>query len=496
MVSLDDKYLAGSGTVLLSGIEALVRVALDQRRLDRERGHDTAAFVSGYPGSPLGGLDRELQRAARHLDPLGILQMAARLDGRHAAGLDQTGLAQKGGPVVSDLRIGAEPIEGVLRAGTAAADVLIGFDPLGAAAADTLAVADPDRTIAVLNTAASPTAAMVTDPAAGLPPVRRAIDRVSQVTRAAEMLAVDVDALSERLFADHLPANMIMVGAAYQHGCLPISAKAIEDAIGLNRAAVERNLEAFRWGRALVADADAVHAAIATTAPVAPELDPRTRGIVDRAAVDGELRRLLMTRVSELIRFQDIGYARAYADAVVAVARIEHERTAGTSTAVVEGYARGLFKLMAYKDEYEVARLHLLEVERERIRSSFGRDAKVQLLLHPPVLRAMGLERKLRVGRAGFLALRLLVVARRLRGTRLDPFGRAAVRRTERALIGEYRDLVAEALERLDPANASRVAEIAALPDLIRGYEQIKLRSIVEFRDTAQKLLGQLSVAE
>jgi indolepyruvate ferredoxin oxidoreductase len=422
-----------------------------------------------------------------------IVQMAAHLDGRFAAGLEQIGLAQKGGPVLSDVRISATPIHGQLRASTASADVLLGFDLLGAAAPETLAVADPRRTIAVLNTAQVPTAAMITDSRVGFPAPGASLRRVEAVTRADENAYLDAIALAERLFDDHMPANMILIGAAFQHGCLPLSQTAIEAAIRLNGAAVESNLTAFRWGRAAIADPEAVAAALAAPVVSPAPVDPATTALLDEAGVTGELRELLERRVDELSAFQDAGHARRYLDDVVRVAAVERERTGGASSAVAAAYARGLFKLLAYKDEYEVARLHLLATERQRVVDELGPGAKVQILLHPPVLRALGLRRKLKLGSWVRPGLHALHGARRLRGTRLDPFGYAEIRRVERALIVEYRELVDAALQHLTPSRAAQVAEIADLPDVIRGYEHVKLRTIDEFRLRAQALSEQLA---
>jgi len=421
-----------------------------------------------------------------------ILQMAAHLDGRFAAGLEQIGLAQKGGPVLSDIRIADRPIEGVLRASAASADVLLGFDLLGAADPGTLAVADPARTIAVLNMAPAPTAAMVTDTSRPFPALELPLGRIEAATRAEALVRLDAEALAERLFGDHMPANMLLVGAAFQHGCLPLSAAAIEHAIELNGAAVAVNLAAFRWGRAALADPAAVEAAVASPAPPAPVLDELSAEIVAAAGAAGELHRLLEVRVPELVAYQDAAYARRYAEDVARVAQAERERTGPGPAPVAEAYARGLFKLMAYKDEYEVARLHLVAAEHARREDELGAGAKVRILLHPPLLRAVGLQRKLRLGPWAFPLLRALARMRRLRGTRLDPFGRARVRRVERLLIEEYRVLVARALERLDADTAAQVAEIAALPDVVRGYEEIKLRNVERFHARAAQLTERL----
>ncbi|MFG1863221.1 indolepyruvate ferredoxin oxidoreductase family protein [Microbispora bryophytorum] len=423
-----------------------------------------------------------------------ILQMAAHLDGLHAAGLDQTGLAQKGGPVVSDVRISPHPITGSVRAARGTADVLIGFDALGAAADDTLAVASPGRTVAVVNTAIVPTAAMVTGRAA-LSGAGDAIARIASATVPGTDLHLDAGALSEALFGDHMPANLVLVGAAYQHGCIPISVDAIERAIRLNggssSAAVERNLAAFRWGRAAVIDREAVfRAAVPPEPPVVPVDDAALR----EAAGTGAIEEALAVRVADLTGYQNAAYARSYAREVRRVAALAAERAGEEAGARIGlAYARGLHRLMAYKDEYEVARLHLDPVERARREREFGPGAAVSVLLHPPLLRAMGLTRKIRLRRSAGVVFRGLRAARVLRGTALDVFGYAAVRRVERTLVVEYRELVRRAFDRLTPATAAAVAEIAALPDLIRGYEDIKLARVAEFRDRAAALLAELN---
>ncbi|MEV4470629.1 indolepyruvate ferredoxin oxidoreductase family protein [Nonomuraea sp. NPDC049504] len=402
-----------------------------------------------------------------------ILQMAAHLDGLHATGLEQTGLAQKGGPVVSDVRIGKRPPAGHVRASRGSADVLIGFDVLGAAADATLSVAAPGRTVAVLNTSVVPTAAMVTG-RVPVPGHADAVARVASATRAQH--CVDAHALSEELFGDHMPANLLLLGAAYQHGCLPVGADAIERAITLNRASVEQNLAAFRWGRAVAHDPDAVRRAVLPAPPEPPTFEE-----------------VVADRVADLTGYQNATYARTYADDVRGVAARALERAGEEAGAAIAlAYARGLHKLMAYKDEYEVARLHLDPAEQARREREFGTGAKVTVLLHPPVLRAMGMKRKIKVGRSAGVLFRGLRAAKVLRGTAFDVFGRAEVRRVERALVAEYRELVRTALDRLTPANAAVVEELAGLPDLIRGYEDIKLARVAEFRERAQKALENL----
>ncbi|MFG1679595.1 indolepyruvate ferredoxin oxidoreductase family protein [Nonomuraea sp. NPDC049269] len=426
-----------------------------------------------------------------------ILQMAAHLDGLHAAGLEQTGLAQKGGPVVSDVRISPHPVTGSPKASRGTADVLIGFDLLGAAADANLATAAPDRTIAVVSTTVVPTAAMVTGRVAVPNSPGDAITRVESVTRSADNLYLDAHGLAEALFGDHMPANMLLIGAAFQHGCLPLSAEAVERAIRLNGASVEQNLAAFRWGRAAAADRRAVLAAIEAPALEAASVGRSVpeAGSVGRLAPGAEsFEEALATRVADLTGYRNAAYGAQYAEDVRRVAALAADRAGEEGAAPIAlAYAKGLHKLMAYKDEYEVARLHLDPAERARREREFGADAVVSVLLHPPLLRAMGMKRKIRLRRSADVVFRVLRAARFLRGTPFDVFGYAEVRRVERALVTEYRDLMRDALARLSPATAGAVATIAALPETIRGYEDIKLASVAKFRDRASTALAKLS---
>jgi indolepyruvate ferredoxin oxidoreductase len=191
-------------------------------------------------------------------------------------------------------------------------------------------------------------------------------------------------------------------------------------------------------------------------------------------------------RVPELIAYQDAAYARRYVEFVGRVAAAERAAVPGEAR-LAEAVARYLYKLMAYKDEYEVARLHLRPEVRESIRAELGEGA-VRYQLHPPVLRALGLRRKLALGSWVESLFRALVPLRRLRGTPFDPFGYARVRRVERELVDEYRGMVERALEGLGPATHERAVRIASLPDVVRGYEDVKLRSVRRFREEARAL--------
>ncbi len=418
-----------------------------------------------------------------------VLGMAALIDGLHVAGLDQTGLSQKGGPVVSDLRISSAPLAAAAKAPAGSIDLLLGFDLLGAAGDANLRAAAPDRTVAVVSTSAVPTGRMVTDPGERFPELTGELGRIDSVTRSRDNLYLDAQALSEQLFGDHMMANTLALGAAYQRGLLPVSGAAIERAIELNGAAVEKNLAAFRWGRAVVAAPDAIEAATKPPAPPARELSERERELVT-LAVDGdrgELRRLVEVRVPELIAYQDEAYARRYAELVRRVQVAEQERAPGHD-GLAEAVARQLFKLMAYKDEYEVARLHLDAAEEARLEAALGAGAKVAYNLHPPLLRSLGLKRKLELGswfKPSFRALRRM---RRLRGTPLDPFGRAEVRRVERELIAEYEDTGrrgARGAHAADARDRGRAARAAGRDPRLRGREAAQRGALPQARRAA-----------
>ena len=424
-----------------------------------------------------------------------VLGMAALMDGMHVSGLDQTGLSQKGGPVISDLRIMREPLAAASKTPAGSVDLYLGFDLLGAASDKNLVTAAPERTVAVVSTSAVPTGRMVVDTGERFPELAGQLDRIDAVTRKDHNIYLDAQRLSERLFGDHMMTNTLALGAAFQRGMVPVSSEALEDAIRLNGAAVEKNLAAFAWGRAVVAAPDAVEEA--TRPPEAieavRELSGAERELVTLAVNgdQGELRRLVEVRIPELVAYQDQAYARRYAEFVRRVHVAEQERTPGHSE-LAEAVARHLFKLMAYKDEYEVARLHLDAVEQARLRAEFGEDAKIWFMLHPPALRAMGLDRKLKLGTWFLPGFRSLYRARRLRGTKLDPFGRAEVRKVERELIEEYEATVAEALSLLTPATHGTALELLELPDLVRGYEEIKLRNVVLYRKRLESTMKRL----
>jgi indolepyruvate ferredoxin oxidoreductase len=416
-----------------------------------------------------------------------VLEWAMLLDGHHANGVLQTGLSQKAGPVVSDLHLATTPVEQSVNFSGGAVDVLLGCDVLGAATGQNLRVADPDRTVAVVSDSVVPTGKMVVDVDTPAPSSEAARAAIDAVTRAPENQYLDAQRIAERLIGDAAPANVVVLGAAWQLGLLPVSLGALEDAFRLNGVAVERNLAALAWGRAWVVSPERVMAALRDE-PSEPELPPAARSLIDSVTREpGELRRILEVRVPDLIGWGGQRAATRYVATVADVHAVESERLPG-STRLTEAVACGLHKLIAYKDEYEVARLHLAAL------GDLSR-ANVAFHLHPPILRALGMKKKRKFGRGVVPVLRALRRARVLRGTPLDPFGHTQIRRIERVLPDEYLALVDIALGELEADTLELAVEIAELPELVRGYEQIKLAGVERFRAGAEDLRARLAHA-
>jgi indolepyruvate ferredoxin oxidoreductase len=392
-----------------------------------------------------------------------LLATAAWLDNLSVITLDQTGLAQKGGAVVSSIILSEQPVEASAKIGYGNADLILGFDLLGAGHADNLSRAHPSRTVAVVNTAEIPTGDVVRGRVTLYGPAR-IIDLIDACTQKGLDIYVDATRIAEGLFASHLAVNIFLLGAAYQGGLIPISASSIEQAIRLNRVEAERNVQAFFWGRKYYVDARAVEDILEPPKPASKPV-----GLMER-------------RVAELEQYQDRGYAEEY--------RVFVERVAAREPALAETVARYLYKLMAYKDEYEVARLLTQREFESQVSNMWEAAESVSYNLHPPLLRALGLKRKVQLGPWFRIPLRWLARLKILRGTPFDPFGHAGLRKEERALIAWYRNLVEDVLDHVTPDNLSLALEIAALPDQIRGYENIKMDKIREVRRLAEEKLA------
>jgi indolepyruvate ferredoxin oxidoreductase len=410
-----------------------------------------------------------------------ILALAASLDGLSVHGLDQTGLSQKAGPVVSDLVITTADAPRPGRATAGDVDLLLVFDAHVAVAPEHLASVNAERSVLVGSRSTTPTGRMVLDRQAQRFEPELAERALGEAVRASHW--IDANALAMEHLGSTTTANLILVGVAYQNGLLPIRSESIEAAIDQNGTAVTANIKAFRLGRHVVqgdvpADSTGTRAGRPETA-----LGSGLAQRVDALPSDAGLRRLAAHRAADLAEYQNTRYAARYLDVLARVSdRID--------VAELEIVATYLHKLMAYKDEYEVARLHLAADAQSVFESVGGAKARVTVLLHPPILRALGLRRKLRFGPWARPLLRALRAGRVLRGTPFDIFGYAKLRRVERRLVGEYVAVVDLVREQHDSLPAPTVIELLALPDLIRGYEEIKLASVERFRSRLQELVA------
>jgi indolepyruvate ferredoxin oxidoreductase len=417
-----------------------------------------------------------------------VLASAAVRDGYALHGVDQTGLSQKAGPVVSHLRVAHD--EGALapanRVGFAQARCYLAFDALVGADGKNLAYASTEATTAVVSTSAVPTGAMVRDASVTAPGADALVERIGSSVR--DLITLDAAQASLALFADTMPATFLLVGAAYQSGALPMSAESIEWAIELNGVAVVANTAAFRWGRVAVADPERFADATRDTSET-PALPTLPSGL-DLGDLGGETRRLATIRADSLVGFQDRATARRYLELVRAA--WQAERRLGERTEFSEAVARGLHKLTAYKDEYEVARLLTDREFERRLAAEVPGGTKMRYRLHPPLLRALGRDKKMAFGPWMRPVLQTLARGKRLRGTALDPFGRTEVRQVERELRDSYTRMIIRLTGGLTDGNYDTAVAAADAADLVRGYEDVKLGNVVRYRAR----LAELGVSE
>ncbi len=395
-----------------------------------------------------------------------LLGMAAHLEGKGCTVLDMTGLAQKGGAVYSHVRIAERPEQiHAVRIAAGNARLLLGCDLVVAASADALSKLEPGHSRAIINSHEIITGDFTRNPDLVFP--TGAMERsIAEATGPENAEFVDATRLATGLFGDSIASNLFMLGYAYQKGLVPLSAEAIERAIELNRVAVAFNQGAFRWGRRAAADPVLVERR--ATPPSATPASHRQSETLDE---------VIERRVRFLTDYQDAAYAGRY------LARVARMRAAETAcrpgnTTLTEAVARALFRLMAYKDEYEVARLYTQSDFLQRVARQFDGRYELHFHLAPPILGnrdpRTGHLRKREFGPWMLSVFRLLAGLRRLRGTRFDIFGRSDERRTERRLIGEYEAVIDEIIAKLSSANHAVAVELAALPLEIRGFGHVK----------------------
>ena len=397
-----------------------------------------------------------------------ILGMAAHLKGLGCGMIDMAGLAQKGGAVFSHVRIARKPEEvAAIRVGAGRADLILGCDLVVSGAKKVLEAIN-DRTLVVTNTAEVMPGDFARRPDYALPgrELREAIEKTSGEGRA---LFFDATNAAEALFANSIAANMIMLGHAWQSGGVPLPLDAVTRAIELNGQAVKMNLAAFEWGRRAAHDPKRVEAALAQGEDT----------LEDRKASEG-LNEVIKRRVEFLTDYQSARYAADFERRIQTVREAEDGVRPG-STALSEAAARGLFKLMAIKDEYEVARLYTDGSFQRQLERQFGSWDRLEFHLAAPVVAgkdADGHPTKRRFGEGMLRNFRALAKGRRLRGTPLDPFRWQADRKMERRLLDEYRDTLDEIAGSLDEDNLDAAVALAGWPQMVRGYGHVKERHI------------------
>nr|WP_054248185.1 indolepyruvate ferredoxin oxidoreductase family protein [Rhodococcus opacus] len=411
-----------------------------------------------------------------------VLGMAALRAGLHVEGLDQTGLSQKAGPVTSHLRLSDQKTRSGSsapsnRISPATADCVLAFDLLTAADAKYAGFGSSDRTITVASTSQTPTGDMVYDPAVRYPDEDKLLERLDVSAR--ELTAIDGLAAATALFGSTAAANFLLVGAAYQAGGLPVPARFIEEALEINGVAVESNKAAFHWGRVAVADREAFLAATSSAAVPQRSDTVVPTHLFAGSTLDGTTLELTERRAANLVAFQGDRVAARYI-ALVQQAW-DAERELGSRTEFSEAVAAGLHKLTAYKDEYEVARMLTDQAFLDAAAGEVPGAGKLTYKLHPPVLKAMGRKTKIGFGPRSHVALKTLAKAKFLRGTAFDPFGYAKVRRLERQLLAHYETTVAGLVADLSADTYDTATLIAATPDLVRGYEDVKLRNVTVY---------------
>ena len=399
-----------------------------------------------------------------------LLGMAAHVDGKACSTLDFTGLSQKNGAVMSHVRIApsADDLSSV-RIAPGGANLILGCDIVVATSATALSRAERGVTRAVVNADLLPTASFVINPDIDFE-MGAMRDALNGAITSDHLDVLDATGLATALIGDSIATNAFMLGFAFQRGAIPLSLEAIQKAIELNGAAIEMNRTAFAWGRLAAHDLPRVVSAArfksSGNAPVRKTLDET-----------------IAFRANFLTDYQDEAYSKRYLADVERVRAAEAKGAPG-STELTEAFAKGLFKLMAYKDEYEVARLYSDGEFAKALQAQFDGDPGLKVLLAPPLIarrdKVTGHLQKREFGPWVFKAFGMLAKLKGLRGTALDIFGYTAERKMERALPGEYKAMIFRHLDgKLD---LPRLIALAKMPEVVRGYGHIKEANVARYR--------------
>jgi indolepyruvate ferredoxin oxidoreductase len=411
-----------------------------------------------------------------------LITMAAHLEGKGASVLDFMGFAQKFGPVLSYIRIARQPSDiNQVRIEQARADALIGCDLVVSSSPRASKTYRPGHTRAILNTAEISTGDFVRHRDASLRATDR-VDAIRNVVGNSNLALLDANKMTQRLLGDTIYANVLMLGAAWQQGLVPVSLAAMMRAIELNGIEVEKNKQAFTWGRVAADNPEHVEDLAVTQELAAPET----------------LERIVQPRAAFLVDYQDEALSHRYTSLVHKAS--DAEAGVGGDGRFAKAVARSYFKLLSYKDEYEVARLHTQTGFLESVKRDFGDKARVRFHLAPPILNAAtdarGRPRKREFGAWMIPVLRLLASLRGLRGTRFDPFGMTAERRMERSLIIEFENRVEQLLGELGKANLDLATEIVSLYMDIRGFGPVKEQAVEDVRTRVANKINMLATMD
>jgi indolepyruvate ferredoxin oxidoreductase len=412
-----------------------------------------------------------------------VLGMAAHLEGKGVGIIDMAGLAQKGGAVSSHIRIANTQDDiHAIRVASQGADLVIGGDMVVVGTKKVLSAVKPGTRM-VVNTAEILPGDFTRNPDYSLPTerIRRAIVNTAGKDNSH---FVDANRLATALLGQSIGANMFMLGYAYQLGALPVSAEAIEKAIEMNGEAVAMNVAAFKFGRRAAVDPRSIEALVRP----APEAER------DSLRLSQSFEEMVSRRIDLLTKYQNAAYAARYRALVDAVKAAEAAKTPD-ECALTETVARYLFKLMAYKDEYEVARLYTDSHFVNQVKASFDGDLRLEFHLAPPLLARRdpktGEPKKMSFGPWMLSAFGILAKFRFLRGTPFDIFGYSEERRTERKLIADYEALLGEIMDRLTPDNHATAVALAAIPEKIRGFGPVKARHLAAAKAEEAALIEQ-----
>ena len=411
-----------------------------------------------------------------------LLGMAAHIEGKGCTVLDQAGLAQKFGPVITHIRIAARQGDiYAVRIAAGETDLLLGCDLVVSSSEEALAKLNDKIAHAVINSHEAATAEFTRNPDAQVPGAAMR-EALSEAVGEGKTRFVDATRLATRLLGDSIATNLFMLGYAYQQGLVPVSAEALNKAIELNGVSVQLNQQAFLWGRRAAHDLAAVEKLAAPKVVEAPHCST--------------LEEIVADRVQRLTAYQNAAYAERYRELVERVRKVDTDAQQHLSKAV----ARYYFKLLAYKDEYEVARLYSDATFRKQLEAQFEGDYQLQFHLAPSWLSkpdaVTGQPRKRSFGPWMLKAFGVLARFKFLRGSMLDPFGHSAERRLERELIEEYEANVAYLLDELNAGNYRTAVALAEIPEQIRGYGHVKDAALAKAREQASQLKARLTVSE